>query len=218
MRNLLLGALLLLTSLVWVGASAGPAHATCGGTQSHQAVGGKESSSSRLGDYADVLVNGFSSNQFRSWRSVAIVKNINNFAEVGWVTDELFGQGHYPYKSWVTDGVANSSVSLSANLSTGVTHNFKVHDQNHDNYWSFAYDGNPMGNEYVNMDSGQPRTESERDCSTDSLRAHFVNLKQIGCANCAWSPYSDLSQYVNNTSDFKFCKISVTEYWVKNPC
>lgn len=218
MRGVLAGVMLLVLPVIWVGWSAGPAWAGCGGTVTHQAVGGNESSNTRLGDQANVLVNNFSSNQYESWRAVAILKNSSNFAEAGWFTDESVDQGHHPYKTWVTDGVPHEVDFNTVNLSGGANHNFKVHDQNHDHYWSFAYDGNPMGNEFVNMDWGTPITESERRCTTDSLYAHFLNLKTIPCTNCAWQSYQSLSQYINTTSDYKFCKVSNTEYWVKKTC
>jgi hypothetical protein len=93
-----------------------------------------------------------------------------------------------------------------------------VHDQNHDHQWSFAYNGNAMGNEFVNMDWGTPLDEAERRCTSDSLRANFKTLENIGCTNCGWQPYSSLKMWVDQASDFNFCKISNTEFWVKATC
>jgi hypothetical protein len=202
-----------------VGLAAAPAWASCGGQVAHQAVGGNESSNSRLGDKANVLVDSFGSYQYQTWRAVGVLKNSSYFAEAGWLTAEVAGnQGHHPYKTWVNNGVVNTVIYVGAELSTGTNHEFKTHDQNHDHYWSFAYDGIAMGNEFVDMDWGMPITESERACTTDSLYAHFLALQAIRCTNCSWQAYHSLSQYVDNSPDFRFCKISSTEYWVKTTC
>lgn len=84
------------------------AWASCSGSQVHDAVGGYEGSgTARYGDKASVLVNDFASNQYWSWRSVAIVKSSSTFAEAGWQLQEAIGnQGAHPYKTWKTDGCA----------------------------------------------------------------------------------------------------------------
>lgn len=99
-------------------------------------------------------------------------------------------------------------------------HEFKTHDQNGDKYWSFAYDGNPLGNEYVNMTSGMTVSESERGCTTDSLWAHDSGLSKLNAVNGSWQPYGALSQYIDTPTqnNYDFCRVSNTEYYVKQTC
>lgn len=212
-------------ALVTLGASivvlqASPAYAACG-SMIHQAVGGHENSTTRLGDLASVQVNTFAANQNRTWRAVAVLKNASNFGEAGWFLDAItYGnQLKHPYKTWVSNGVANTMDFAGVSLSSGM-HEFKTHDQNHDHAWSFAYDGTAMGNQTINMDWGDPVTEAERDCTNDSLIANFTGLKQIGCTNCGWVAYNALSRFINSTTlnPFVFCKDSNTQYHVKVAC
>jgi hypothetical protein len=186
----------------------------------HDAVGGREpSTTTRLGNRADVLVNNFTQGQDNTWRSVTVWQSPNFSAEVGWFVNPLVSPLPLPYKTWVNNGV-DATVNGSQNITlVGSLHTFKVHDQNHDHEWSFAWDGNPLGNEHVAFDWGFPLDESER-CTDpgDNLYARFTNLQQLGCTNCSWNVYTDVVKYVNNTSDFKFCKVAADEFTIKAVC
>lgn len=194
------------------------AWAGCGGTIKWDYVGGYEGSTARYGNRARILVNNFASAQYMSWRMVWILKSSNNNAETGWQVQEALGnQDAHPFKTWVTDGVKDS-YTASVSLTKGQLHEFKVHDQNGDKNWSFAYDGNPLGNHYVNMSSGTPISESERNCTSDSLYARVTSLSKINSVNGSWTPYGSLSQYVDTATDYNFCRVSNTEFYVKKTC
>jgi hypothetical protein len=182
------------------------------------AVGGKENNNLRLGNQGDIWVNNFGTNQHHTWRMVWIRFNSSFNAEAGWGIDSQTNQGAHPFKSWVQNGVFQNTTLTGVNLTKDAFHTFKVHDQNHDHNWSFAYDGNAMGNEFVNMDWGTPIDESERDCGNDSHWSHHKNLKNIGCTNCGWQPYTTLQQYIDTASDYSYCQISTTEFQVKQSC
>lgn len=139
-------------------------------------------------------------------------------AEVGWFWDPSDAPLPRAYKTWVNAGVATAVSSTQNIANLNVLHNLKVHDQNRDHQWSFAWDGNALGNQFVNFDWGTPVDESERCNHADSLYARFTKLRQIGCANCGWVAYSGLVKWVDNASDYSFCKISSTNFWVKQVC
>jgi hypothetical protein len=94
-------------------------------------------------------------------------------------------------------GIVNTVIKYPVDLPANTDHEFKAHDQDSDRWWSFAYDGSTMGNEYVDMPYGYPLSESERACTSDSLWAHFYNLKRLQCVGCTWVAYSSLSQYID---------------------
>ena len=213
----------LFLALSWLALSPTPALAACSGDEVHDAVGGNEkdvAAATRIGDRADVLVNDFASNQHRVWRAVGLIKDPNNFLEAGWVLRvDIFGnQSKHPYKTWRDLGVTREEIIGNVTFAAGTTHEFKVHDQNGDQQWSFAYDGNAMGNEPMAMTQGLPVTESERRCTTNSLKADFTHLNKINCVNCSWTAYDDLQKYINTTTDWKFCRRSATRYEVLKTC
>lgn len=75
-----------------------------------------------------------------------------------------------------------------------------------------------MGDEFVNMDWGTPITESERGCTNDSLFAEFRSLNTVPCTTCPWQAYQSLVEYINTTSDYRFCRFSNTRYKVQQAC
>jgi hypothetical protein len=187
----------------------------------NDAVGGKESSQVRLGAKADVLVNAFGQDQTNTWRSVTVWQDDMFSAEVGWFVKSSYDQYPHPYQTRVNNGITRTvdRADLSV-LPQGILHTFKVHDQNHDHQWSFAYDGNALGNLRVDFDWGRPLFEAERKCADDSLYAQFRTLQQVGCTNCGWSPLTSLSMWVQNpiSNFYYFCLISTTSFDVKQVC
>jgi hypothetical protein len=209
-------------ALLWVvSLGSTTALAACQGTIVHDAVGGNEATvgATRIGDRADVLVNNFTQSQHANWRAVALIQNGNNFLEAGWVLDVIFGnQGQHPYKTWVNLGVAHETDFLGVTFAGGTTHEFKVHDQNTDQSWSFAWDGTAMGNETMSMTQGLPVSEAESNCTDDPLKANFTNLNKINCQNCSWVAYLNVERYINTTTNWKFCRRSNTRYEVLQTC
>jgi hypothetical protein len=212
-------ALLVLVSTSAVPAEAHQTSAACI-THDKDAVGGREGSNLRLGNRANIWVNNFTEEQHWTWRMVWIFRTSNFNAEAGWQLDSGVNQGAYPFKTWVNNGVVRSETLWGVWLTKNLFHEFKVHDQNNDHNWSFAYDGSAMGNEFVNMDWGTPIDESERGCVDDSMWAHYKNLNNIGCINCGWQTYSSLSLYIDSptSNDYDFCRISAIEFKVQQTC
>jgi hypothetical protein len=196
-----------------------PALAFGGCGANHPAVGGNESFS-RIGNRASVLVNDMTQDHsHNTWRSVLVWQNNNYSAEVGWYSDTSDDSADHPYKTWVSDGIPHTQSFGNVVISPeGEQHTFKVHDQNGDQQWSFAWDGNALGNQSVSMTEGLPLNESERCNNSDNLWAIFKDLQRLACEQCGWQDYSNLSKFVNNTSDFKFCKNSATDFRVKQSC
>jgi hypothetical protein len=141
----------------------------------NDAVGGKESSTLRLGAKADVLVNAFGQNQTNTWRSITVWQNDNFSAEVGWFVKSSYNQYAHPYQTRVNNAITYTVDRPDITIQPqGILHTFKVHDQNHNHQWSFAYDGNPLGNLRVDFDWGRPLFEAERNCADDSLTRSFA--------------------------------------------
>lgn len=188
------------------------------GTKSHQAVGGRENTSSTLrGNRNNVWVNSFGSGQFQSWRAVAIIQSSNNFAETGWITWPGF-QAH-PYRTWMANGVLDDdNIEWGINLALDQFHEFKIHDSNGDQSWSFAYDGNALGQKTLPLVWGQAVSESERGCTADSLFAHFKEMNKCSGINCSWVNFGGLTQYIDNASGYSFCWRSATHFDVQASC
>ena len=199
--------------------------ASCSGSQVHQAVGGHDNpGNNRFGDFSNVWVNDFGDHQFDTWRSVALLRGSNNFAEAGWFTSETAGdQLAHPYRTWLNDGVLGWNNYNNIDLTPrNDYHAFKVVDSNSDGNWEFFYDGNQMGSpKPVDMPSGaDPLSESERKCTTDSLWAHFDTLKSVRTSGGAFQDYSQVVFYINNTSGstYYWCYDSAASYHVKQVC
>jgi hypothetical protein len=127
------------------------------------AVGGRGGLTGRYGNRADIFVNAFATDQHYTWRMVWVYKNGNNNAETGWALYSPVDQNAHPFKTWHVDGELRSTTPYDISLSQNGYHEFKTHDQNGDESWSFAYDGISLGNEYVDMTTGFPISESERN-------------------------------------------------------
>jgi hypothetical protein len=194
------------------------ASAACSGSIVKDAVGGNENTSNHRGTKANILVNDFSSHQYQTWRQVAVVENSNNFAEAGWSWIEGYGQYAFPMKIWVDNGVKSWVYFNQISLARGFRHEFKVHDSDGNWYWSFAYNGNEMGNEFVSFSNGTSLSESERWCTSDVLFAEFRELQKCQGQGCGWTDYGGLSQYINTTTDYRFCWKSKTAYDVRGQC
>ena len=78
--------------------------------------------------------------------------------------------GAHPFKTWHSNTQVGSDTFENVNISRGNLHDFKVHDSNGNNYWSFAWDGNALGNQNLAaLDSGIPIAASEAQCTADSI-------------------------------------------------
>ncbi|MGH2752744.1 MAG: hypothetical protein ACRDK3_18025 [Actinomycetota bacterium] len=106
---------------------------------------------------------------------------------------------------------------------TLTSHDFKVHDSDNNGFWSFAYDGNPMGNEQPNpnLENGTPVGSAERHCNQDSMFAEFRSLEKCHGEGCGWTDFNDLSLWKDTDSgvdDYDFCKINDRAFDVRNTC
>lgn len=199
----------------------------CGGTVQDRAVGGRENTENHIkGTRTDVYVNDFPAAQSRSWRSVAVVRaDFEYIAETGWILDSDYDQLAHPYRTTKLAGFQPQTIrALGVNLSKGVNHSFRVHDNNGDQTWSFAYTDNSgnwqaLGDLAVSFNNGLSLTEAESRCSTDILFARYRNLNKLPQSNSSWTPYDGLSQYIDaNGGIYDFCWLSKTSYDVKDVC
>jgi hypothetical protein len=166
-----------------------------------------------------VLVNDLSQDANHNvWRSVTILQNGNYSAEVGWYSDTDQNRLAHPYKTWVNNGIPHTDTDPSNILPLDDLHWFKVHDQNRDRDWSFAWEGNALGNEHVAMSSATPVDQAERCNNSDTLWSHFTELQSLACESCGWDPYNDVKKWVDNTADYRFCRIDSDTFRVKQVC
>jgi hypothetical protein len=150
---------------------------------------------------------------------VTIWYNLNFSGEVGWYSDTIDDRIAHPYSTTVNSGVASTIERDDLNiLPLGQLHWFKVHDANGDRAWSFAYDGNPLGNRHVSMNQGTPVDQSERCNTSDSLSANFDDLQELACELCGWQPYGEVLQWTDRAADYRFCWVSDTHFRVKPVC
>lgn len=190
--------------LAWAALSIEPfhnvAHAlSCGGTVQDRAVGGRENTEAHIkGTRTDVYVNDFSVAQSRTWRSVAIARaDFEYIAETGWILDSDYNQLAHPYRTTKIAGFVPETIrALDVSLSKGVNHSFRVHDNNGDQSWSFAYTDNngnwqALGDLPVSFNNGLSLTQAESRCSTDILFARYRNLSKLPEANTSWTTTTD---------------------------
>lgn len=68
------------------------------------------------------------------------------------------------------------------------------------------------------MDNGTSIALAERTCNSDVLFAEFRNLKKCHGIGCGWVNFDDLTQWVNETTDYRFCKNSNTSFDIRGQC
>jgi hypothetical protein len=160
-----------------------------------------------------IKVNDFSGPQWRSIRSVNIFKSSNNYAELGWHAE---GTQYVVNKVFTRDGVYYHQHIARASLTPGTYHSFKVHDANGDRRWSFAYDGDALGDESVpNMGKGLAFTLSEVHCELDSAWAHFKDLDDCTNSGCPWNHFGGLAKLLDENPDYNFDKVDNSEHYVR---
>lgn len=166
------------------------------------------------------MVNSFSQQQYLSWRSIGVWQNSNNFAEAGWGQDaSISTSNHYPYRTVMDAGIKSSFHLYNVELGTQDRY-FNASEESTNHWWQFFYSGNAIGtHQYISMINGIPVSESERDCSSDSLYSHAYDLNFCSDSTCTWRSWNALSIFVGPTSDYYWCPSGQTSYWVKpNPC
>lgn len=199
----------------------------CSGSDDHRAIGGRENTEDHTkGTRADVYVNDFPAAQIKTWRSLAVARADGvYFAETGWALESDFNQLAHPYRTYKVGGSNPVSIrELGVSLSKGVNHSFRVHDNNGDQSWSFAYTDNggnwqALGDLSISFNNGLSLSESESECDTDILFARFRNLNKLPQANSTWTNYGGLSLYVDRLSGiYDFCWLGQTSYDIKDVC
>lgn len=184
-------------------------------------VSGNESTDFHVkGAKMDIWVNNFGA-QCQSWRGAAVAKNNCNLAEVGWINKEQYGNDNIPFRTIAYQPNCAVSTLYHPNmpLSEDVMHEFKVHDNNGDSYWSFAVDGNALGDRFNNsFINGWALGTSERDNNGDSLWAKFRNMQMCTNAGSCWFDFGNLARNNDNATDYTFCWLSTKSFDVKQAC
>jgi hypothetical protein len=199
-----------------------------GSTSTHLAIGvagtTPGSGASVYGHKLNVWVNNFDSSQYNTWRSIVLLRSSSFSLEVGWTLNEndAGDQKAHVYRRWVNDGVVRHTHWYGQEVSPRDDyHAAAVKDPNHDKDWTFLFDNDAYGDdEYVNISGTQGVfiSEAESWCSTDSLWAHFKDIKFLR-GDGAWIDPGTLSGYTNNTPNYSLCIApSLTAYHVKQNC
>lgn len=202
----------------------GVAEAHCPGTQVVDHVQGydQDRGSTVRGVQGNIFVNNFDVNhQFWTIRALAVVQTAAvpspDFVEVGWFKRESVGTKRV-FKARSNNGVYDIQLFDGSSLNNGVFRGFKVHDQNANQFWSFAYRGDSLGNEFSSFNTGEGRTNTETHCTSDSASAEYRNLRDFSCIGCSFGAFQDLRLQFDNNGNYDFCRISSTRHTVRQNC
>jgi hypothetical protein len=202
---------------------ANPAWATCSGSATYGHVSAKNHHNPTYGSKMDVYVNDFDTHQEHTWRSITAWQNSNNFAEVGWTLNAAYygDQLDHPYKTRKNNGVVSEmrpAVSLSPR---DELHTFSVKDINDDNQYQSYYDGNEIGSSwFVSIDPSlaESQTQSERDCTADSLWSQYRNLQYFSSGGNGHDWADKTNNDNTNNSPYNYCNVGAAAYDVKQTC
>ena len=201
--------------------SSGEALAAC--QQQERAIGGRNQTATAYGSRSKALVNDFGSNQDHTWRATGVWQNSNNLAEAGWFVNSGTNQMAHPYRSYRISGVLTDVHYPSINLTKGAFEAFRVVDPDDNNTYQFYYGNNQMGSNQINVPlnagSSLAVTQSESECSGDSLFAQFMELKRIATQNGSFVPYTQVIQYISlNPGVYNYCPVATDAYDVRQTC
>jgi hypothetical protein len=176
------------------------------------------------GARADIYVNNFDQYQWQTWRSLAVMQNPSNYAEVGWETSDYSNsdQKAHPYKTKNNEGTQQTVRFQTYDISPRDSlHTFRVRDTNDDNHYTSSVDGTALGIDWwVSLDASNSNaiTEAERNCTADSLWAQVRNLQFY---NNDGNPVSWHDKQSNSHAPFgpyQYCFVSDDAFDVKQNC
>ncbi len=221
-RRLVLSASLFLGISSAFVATGPDALAACGGSSTYGNIGVQNVHSPTYGTKGSGYVNNFGSHQTTTWRAVAVLGTYSNFAEVGWVTEESAGdQLARPYKTEENDGIAHTTRFPNRTLTQDAMHTFSVKDINDDNDYDVAVDGDPLGADLhvtINPDNSTSETQTERQCTSDSLWTQFRNLQFFRSTGNP-SDWADKAEdTATNHSPYDYCTVSPNAWDAKQTC
>ncbi len=192
------------------------------GHEIHVGTGASEGWPS-FGSKAQVWVNNFNTNQFETWRAVAVYQNSNNLVEVGWYTGGgTPDQKAHPYKTRVVDSVPHETNFPNIDIAPRDDfHSFYIQDVNDNNHWNAWMDGSALGTDdfaTLTNSASFPVTEAESFCTDDNRLAHFNSLKVIDHVNGSFENYGSLDYFVE-VLPWKLCPFqSVVRYDIQQNC
>lgn len=167
-------------------------------------------------------MNNFDVNhQFWTVRSITVIQTAPSpapdFAEVGWRKKES-ANSKQVFKAWSNNGAYGEEFFGNDGLDGDTFRVFKVHDQDANQFWSFAYRGDSLGNEFASFNTGEGRTNTETHCTSDSASAEYKDLQDFSCIGCSFGPFQDLRFRFDNNPNYDFCRISSTRHTVRQNC
>lgn len=145
--------------------------------------------------------------------SIAGVKS-NGFVEYGWVLGYSGCDGQYytqprTFTWWKpTNGASNCNVLGPA--SGGQWVNLAISDENENDAWVAERDGSYVTGMIVDFHKSTILTNGERDCTCNTAKAEFKDLKKQTAGDSGWSDWQDPDPYVDNDPDFHLNIISDT--------
>ena len=165
-----------------------------------------------------IHTNSFTDPQCRSIRSTGVIRGATAL-EVGWIKN--LGSPAEVFYFWAVDGIPTGLVeNTGITPAPGSNKTYKVEDGNSDQDWGIFYENNRLDGVYLGAaQMTRFQTNSEKEFGQDSLWAHFDNLRECfdqGCDN--YQVPSAFSEDVNNSANWKWCKISNAEHYVKQSC
>lgn len=187
-------------------------------------IRGHSSAAPTHGAKASIYVNDFNTHQVDTWRDTIISQNSNNNAEVGWFTDEAYGdQLAHPYKTWLNNSEYHNVDFDGRNITPRAQeHVFEVKETNTNNEYRFLLDGDQLGtDETATIDNGlsNANANTERHCDDDSLWATFDYLKRQSSRGGAWNLWPDIDNSVNRyNAPYHYCAVSSSAFNVKQDC
>jgi hypothetical protein len=157
--------------------------------------------------------------------SLYVVKDSNNFVEIGWYDGDdgpggcdtvttphvlvyRMVQGTPACKS----GTPGVPVTSSPNDGTS----FRVENPEHDNDWEYYWDGDYQGFYWSGFDKGLINGGAERHNTTDSAWGNLTGLRWMGSAG-NWNDWQSTSG-TSTDPDYHFCKYSDTHIASKQVC
>ncbi len=145
--------------------------------------------------------------------SIAALKS-NGVVEYGWVLGYSNCDGQYytqprTFTLWKpTNGASNCNVLGPGPSGDWV--NLAISDENENDAWVAERDGSYVTGMIVDFHKATIVINGERDCTCDTAKAEFKDLKKQTAGDSGWSDWQDPNHYFDNDPDFHSHIISDT--------
>ncbi|MDY7041098.1 MAG: hypothetical protein SVX38_09570 [Chloroflexota bacterium] len=150
--------------------------------------------------------------------SIYVYRNGIDGVELGWL-EEADGVGRRFFGVRVMNGYYQRHVYDFVSPSTN--HTYKLVSEivpGGDKQWRYYVDDSQKDVWFHLFDAGpEIAAAQERHSRSDSGQTHWWNLKYANYSR-VFSPWPNWSYVYDNDPDYRSCKISNTEFWVKTSC